>query len=121
VNSSSSVPSVRELLWPTLRAVREIGDSGTIEEIVEKVIELEGFSEELQDVPHGDGTKGLLITTGSFTAAAKQEATRDGAPPIDLIDGEQLCELLRKYGLGVRDSVREVESTKVTPEFFADL
>jgi hypothetical protein len=29
-----------------LRAVREIGDSGTIEEIVEKVIELEGFTEE---------------------------------------------------------------------------
>jgi hypothetical protein len=36
----------KELLWPTLRAVREIGDSGTIEEIVEKVIELEGFTEE---------------------------------------------------------------------------
>jgi restriction system protein len=29
------------LLWPALRAVREIGDSGTIEEIVEKVTEIE--------------------------------------------------------------------------------
>jgi restriction system protein len=278
---------VRELLWPTLRAVREIGDSGTIAEIVAKVIELEGFSEELQAVPHGDGTKleyrlawarshlkgmgalnnsklgvwsttelgrtmtseevvarhaaytaerrktrkaeaatrpesddelseetdetvdrewkerllevvleippdrferlarrllreagfvsvtvtgktgdggidgvgvyrfsllsfplffqckryrgsvragdvrdfrgamagrgdkGLLITTGSFTAAAKQEATRDGAPQIDLIDGERLCDLLREHELGVRCSVREV--MEVTPEFFADL
>ncbi|MGH2902505.1 MAG: restriction endonuclease [Solirubrobacteraceae bacterium] len=290
VNPVSSVPSVHELLWPTLTAVREIGDSGTIAEIVEKVIELEDFSEELQAVPHGEGSqtklmyrlawarshlkgmgalnnsergvwsttelgrnmtseevlashaayfaqlretrkaktatrpeaddelseetvhesaarewkeqllevvlamppdrferlarrllreagfvsvtvtgksgdggidgvrvykfsllsfplffqckrykgsvragdvrdfrgamagrgdKGLLITTGSFTAAAKQEATRDGAPQIDLIDGERLCDLPRDYELGVRRSVREV--TEVTPEFFADL
>ena len=50
-----AIPSYKELLWPTLRAVREIGDSGTIEEIVEKVIELEEFTEEQQAVPHGDG------------------------------------------------------------------
>jgi restriction system protein len=37
----------------------------------------------------GRGDKGLLITTGTFTADAKREATRDGAPPIDLIDGGQ--------------------------------
>jgi hypothetical protein len=41
VYSAPRIPSVGELLWPTLRAVREIGDSGTIEEIVEKAIELE--------------------------------------------------------------------------------
>jgi restriction system protein len=50
----------------------------------------------------GRGDKGLLITTGTFTADAKKEATRDGAPPIDLIDGDRLCELLQKYDLGVR-------------------
>ena len=55
MSTKSTVPSYRDLLWPTLRAVREIGDSGTIEEIVEKVIELEGFSEEQQAIPHGDG------------------------------------------------------------------
>src|SRR5919197_3787822 len=49
------VPSYVELLWPTLRAIRAIGDSGSIEEIVEKVVELEGFTEEQQSVPHGDG------------------------------------------------------------------
>ena len=38
----------------------------------------------------GRGDKGLLITTGTFTADAKREATRDGAPPIDLIDGDQI-------------------------------
>ena len=54
MSGTIAVPSYKELLWPTLRAVREIGDSGTIEEIVEKVIELEGFTEEQQAVPHGD-------------------------------------------------------------------
>jgi restriction system protein len=289
MNSLSRIPSYSDLLWPTLRAVREIGDSGTIEEIVEKVIELEGFTEEQQAVPHGEGPrteieyrlawartylkgmgalnnsergvwsttelgramafeematrhaayvaqlrearkakkaaraeqenefgedesaqrdwkerllevlldvppdsferlarrllreagfvsatvtgksgdggidgigvyrlslvsfpvffqckrykgsvgasavrdfrgamsgrgdKGLLITTGSFTADAKQEATRDGAPPVDLIDGERLCDLLREYELGVRSIVRQVEDIEISPEFFSDL
>jgi len=278
------VPSYKDLLWPTLRAVRDIGDSGTIEEIVERTIVLEGFNDEQQAVPHGEGPgselayriawarsypkaigalenskrgvwsttelgrsmteqdverrhteylrrlrearkakpptsqeggdesavepdsrswkeglldtllslapdqferlarrllreagfvsatvtgrsgdggidgvgvyrlslvsfpvffqckrykgsvaagavrdfrgamsgrgdKGLLITTGNFTAEAKREATRDGAIPIDLIDGEGLCELLREYELGVRP----IESAELIPEFFADL
>ncbi len=67
----------------------------------------------------GRGDKGLLITTGSFTADAKQEATRDGAPPVDLIDGERLCDLLKEHRMGV--DVRLVEDVEVSPEFFADL
>jgi restriction system protein len=69
----------------------------------------------------GRGDKGLLITTGSFTADAKQEATRDGAPPVDLIDGERLCDLLKEHKLGVRTIVRQVEDVEVSPEFFSDL
>lgn len=69
----------------------------------------------------GRGDKGLLITTGSFTADAKQEATRDGAPPVDLIDGERLCDLLRDYALGVRGTIRQVEDIEIAPEFFSDL
>jgi restriction system protein len=291
MTAQAQIPSYNDLLWPTLRAVREIGDSGTIEEIVEKVIELESFSEEQQKVPHGDGPrseieyrlawartylkgmgaldnskrgvwnttergremslediaaghatyvaqlrasrkrkaaepdrggtlatdtqgdseptkwkeelleallelppasferlarrllreagfisatvtgksgdggidgigvyrlslvsfpvffqckryrgsvgagavrdfrgamsgrgdKGLLITTGNFTAEAKREATRDGAPPVDLIDGERLCDLLKDYELGVRRTVREVEEVQMAPEFFSEL
>lgn len=285
----AAVPSYRDLLWPTLQAVREIGDSGTIEEIVEKVTQIEDFPDAVQAVPHGDGPrteleyrlawartylkgmgalensergvwntteagrsmtredvverhsayvtqlreerkakqaqkageseipaaeeefardwkeelveallqippdrferlarrllreagfisatvtgksgdggidgvgvyrlslvsfpvffqckrykgsvgagavrdfrgamsgrgdKGLLITTGSFTADAKQEATRDGAPPVDLIDGDRLCDLLREYSLGVRKSVRQIEDIEIVPEFFAEL
>jgi restriction system protein len=68
----------------------------------------------------GRGDKGLLITTGNFTAEAKKEATRDGAPPIDLIDGEQLCDLLKDHRLGVETTIRTIEEVKVREEFFAN-
>lgn len=66
----------------------------------------------------GRGDKGLLITTGTFTKDAKDEATRDGAPPIDLIDGEQLCELLKEQRLGVKVQQQTVEIITINPEFF---
>jgi restriction system protein len=69
----------------------------------------------------GRGDKGLLITTGSFTADAKKEATRDGAPPIDLIDGDRLCGLLKQYELGVRTTVRTVEDISVDGGFFTEI
>jgi restriction system protein len=65
----------------------------------------------------GRGDKGLLITTGTFTPEAKREARRAGAPPIDLIDGDRLCELLREFRLGVEP----IESAAVTPGWFDDL
>lgn len=69
----------------------------------------------------GRGDKGLLITTGSFTSDAKAEATRDGAPPVDLIDGDRLCDLLKEYELGVRTQIRQVEAVTVDPTFFAEI
>jgi restriction system protein len=69
----------------------------------------------------GRGKKGLLITTGTFTSEAKRESTRDGAPPVDLIDGDQLCDLLKQYELGVHCSVRQIEDVAVDSEFFAEL
>ena len=49
----------------------------------------------------GRADKGLIMTTGAFTSEARKEATRDGAPAVDLVDGEALCELLRDLKLGV--------------------
>lgn len=66
----------------------------------------------------GRGEKGLLITTGSFTKDAQNEANRDGAPPVELIDGEHLCDLLKDYGLGVTVKQRIEEDVEVQPEFF---
>ena len=69
----------------------------------------------------GRGDKGLLITTGTFTGVAKAEATRDGAPPVDLVDGRRLCDLLKEYALGVYTETRVVEDISIEKEFFVDL
>jgi restriction system protein len=61
----------------------------------------------------GRADKGLLITTGNFTKDAMREATRDGAPAIDLIDGDQLIDKLKELGLGVRTEKIEVEQVRV--------
>ncbi|MCG5054493.1 MAG: restriction endonuclease [Myxococcales bacterium] len=65
----------------------------------------------------GRADKGLFITTGTFSPAAVREATRDGAPPIDLIDGNDLSEKLKELGLGITKEV--VEVVKVDEAWFA--
>lgn len=66
----------------------------------------------------GRGEKGLLITTGVFTQAARDEATRDGAAPVELVSGESLCDLLKEYEIGIRITKREVEDIEVVPTAF---
>lgn len=67
----------------------------------------------------GRTDKGLLITTGTFTRDAIKEATRDGAPPIDLIDGEQLIQRLKELGLGVK--ITMIESVEVNTDWFTKI
>jgi restriction system protein len=55
----------------------------------------------------GRADKGLILTTGNFSRDARKEATRDGAPAIDLIDGDALCDLLRNTEIGVRITMIE--------------
>ena len=64
----------------------------------------------------GRGDKGLFITTGTFTSEALREASRDGAPAIDLIDGDQLCGLLKQLELGIR--VETIEKPIVDADWF---
>lgn len=66
----------------------------------------------------GRGEKGLLITTGSFTKDAQNEASRDGAPPVELIDGGRLCGLLCDFRLGLEVRQRIEEEVILHPEFF---
>ncbi len=49
----------------------------------------------------GRTDKGIFITTGSFTPDAERESVRDGAPPIELVDGPRLVKLMERLGLGV--------------------
>lgn len=53
----------------------------------------------------GRADKGIILTTGTFSEDAKREASRDGAPPIELIDGKKLVELFEKAELGVKPKV----------------
>ena len=62
----------------------------------------------------GRADKGIIITTGHFTTAAKKEAVRDGVPPIELIDGERLVSLFEKYNLGLKPKIMY----DIVPDFF---
>lgn len=53
----------------------------------------------------GRAEKGIIITTGTFSEDAKREAARDGAPPIELIDGQKLVALFEKVQLGMKPKV----------------
>jgi restriction system protein len=67
----------------------------------------------------GRADKGLVITTGTFTREAIKEATRDGAPPIDLIDGDLLCEKLKELKLGIETKL--TETIEIKNDWFSHL
>lgn len=67
----------------------------------------------------GRADKGLFITTGTFTRDARQESQRDGAPPIDLIDGNSFAENLKNLRLGVK--IKVVEEVSVDHAWFKDI
>jgi restriction system protein len=67
----------------------------------------------------GRADKGLFVTTGTFTRDAAREATRDGATPIDLMDGDQLADKLKELGLGIKTEM--VENVIVDSEWFCSI
>jgi restriction system protein len=67
----------------------------------------------------GRADKGLIITTGTFTREAKKEAQRDGAPPIDLMDGNDLAEKLKELKLGIE--IELVEKVNIRKDWFKSL
>ena len=67
----------------------------------------------------GRADKGLFITTGNFTSQASDEATRDGAIAIDLIDGDRLCDLLKENELGVETEM--IENVRIRAEWFGGI
>jgi restriction system protein len=66
----------------------------------------------------GRADKGLFITTGTFTRDARLEAQRDGAPPLDTIDGDELVIMLKDLRLGIEVRARTVEEVSVHREWF---
>ena len=66
----------------------------------------------------GRADRGIILTTGTFTRDARGEAQRAGANPIDLIDGNDLCDLLQEHSLGVRTTTRTVEDIMIDDIYF---
>jgi len=64
----------------------------------------------------GRADKGIVLTTGSFTADARKEAVRDGVPPIELVDGDKLVEMLEQLELGLKPR----RTFEVDASFFKD-
>ena len=64
----------------------------------------------------GRTDKGIFITSGRYTREARSEASRDGVPAIDLVDGEALAKLLKDLKMGVE--TRMVERVIIQAEFF---
>ncbi len=64
----------------------------------------------------GRADKGIIITTGTFTADARKEAFRDGAKPIELVDGQKLMEMFE----GLRLGLKPIQTFEVDEEFFND-
>lgn len=53
----------------------------------------------------GRAEKGIIMTTGSFSSDSIKEANREGAPKIELVDGEKLVEMFKKVELGMKPKV----------------
>lgn len=67
----------------------------------------------------GRADKGLFVTTGSFTRDAIKEASRDGATPIDLLDGESLTNKIKELKLGL--SIEYVEKITINNKWFENI
>lgn len=64
----------------------------------------------------GRADKGIILTTGSFTSEARKEAVREGAPSIELVDGEKLVGMLERLELGLKPR----QTYEVDPAFFEE-
>jgi restriction system protein len=65
----------------------------------------------------GRTDKGIFITTGSFTSASEQEANRDGAPPIELVDADRLVTLMKRFNIGLTEKTIHVLDRDFFEEF----
>lgn len=63
---------------------------------------------EFKGTMSGRSEKGLFMTTGTFSRDAKQEAIRNSATSIDLVDGVALVRKMKDLRLGVKVKTQEV-------------
>lgn len=68
----------------------------------------------------GRADKGIMITTATFSRDARLEARRDGAPPLDLVDGTNLVQMLKDFRMGISVSEKTVEEITVDEDWFSN-
>ncbi len=73
-----------------------------------------GHVRDFRGAMHGRADKGIILTTGTFTGDAKDEAVRAGASPIELVDGEKIVDMLKDLELGLLP----VTTHRVDEQFF---
>ncbi|MEM0134929.1 MAG: restriction endonuclease [Thermoplasmatales archaeon] len=64
-----------------------------------------------------NASKGIFITTASFSKEARETAIKDNTHKIVLIDGDELARLMFEHGIGVR-IVRNYESKEIDEDYF---
>lgn len=64
-------------------------------------------------------TKGVFITTSTFAASAEEFVQRGSPIKVVLIDGEQLVDLMMRYGVGVRTE-RTIDLLEIDQNYFGE-
>lgn len=78
-----------------------------------------GAVRDFRGAMQGRADKGLILTTGTFSADARREAVRDGVPPLELVDGETLVGLFEQLELGLVPRKSFVVDARFFDEFRA--
>ena len=102
--TNNNLPTFNELLVPTIKALQELGGSGSIEEINSKVYMIAEISDEILQIPHGEEGKdsevdyrlawsrtylkkfGLLENSSrGIWALSKSDVTINELDPIEIV------------------------------------
>jgi restriction system protein len=116
VTLAPPLPAYHELHWPTLTAVRSLGGSASIDEIVEAVIAQEQLTDEQQEVLHGDGPRTeieyrLAWARTYLKGMGLLDNSRRGVWSLTdegrVVRQEQLPEIHRKFVAAYREERRQ--------------
>ena len=53
----NQVPKYHELMWPVLKALKALGGSANLYELLDKIVDMEKIPEEIQEITHREDAK----------------------------------------------------------------
>ena len=51
------IPKYWQMMTPTLEALKQLGGSASVDELLEVIIQIMDLPDEVADIPHGDGSR----------------------------------------------------------------